>query len=197
MNLLKFSIGNAKLQDNEGIFDLPAGFTCGGALQCQAFANRITGKLIDGKATIFRCYASSIESRLKVVRDARWHNFDLLKKCKSRKEIRDLILGSMPNVLRYRFHTSGDFYSQDYFDAVMDVARKYPSRTFYAYTKSLNYWIRRLKTIPKNFVLTASYGGKFDDLIAKHGLKYCKVVFSEHEKEPVSGFLRRSGQVET
>jgi hypothetical protein len=37
--------------------------------------------------------------------------------------------------------------------------------------------------VPDNFVLTASVGGKFDDLIDKHDLRSARVVFSEAEAE--------------
>jgi hypothetical protein len=35
--------------------------------------------------------------------------------------------------------------------------------------------------IPANFIITASYGGTNDDLIAKHKMKYAKVVSSKYE----------------
>ena len=38
-----------------------------------------------------------------------------------------------------------------------------------------------LEVIPSNFSLTASEGGKFDSLIAKHNLKSTRVVFSTEE----------------
>ena len=50
-----------------------------------------------------------------------------------------------------------------------------------AYTKSLKYWINRLNEIPKNLILTASYGGKTDDLIEKFNLKNVKVYSSLDE----------------
>jgi hypothetical protein len=63
----------------------------------------------------------------------------------------------------------------------MHVARCQPLRTFYAYTKSLPFWLRRIGDIPKNFVLNASRGGAHDELIAKHDLKYAEVVYSYEE----------------
>jgi hypothetical protein len=95
--------------------------------------------------------------------------------------MRDLIHASLIPSEFYRVHVSGDFFSQDYFDAWMDVARRNPSRRFYAYTKSLPFWVKRVQTIPKNFALTASIGGKFDALIVQHNLKHCRVVYSQGE----------------
>jgi hypothetical protein len=65
----------------------------------------------------------------------------------------------------------------------MHVARCQPLRTFYAYTKSLPFWLRRVGDIPKNFALNASRGGAHDELIAKHDLKYAEVVFSTKEAD--------------
>jgi len=93
-----------------------------------------------------------------------------------------LILDSLSPFAGYvRLHVAGDFYSQDYFDAWLEVARRRPRTLFYGYTKSLKYWIRRKDQVPSNFLLTASYGGKHDRLIAEHALRYAKVVFSEAE----------------
>jgi hypothetical protein len=74
-----------------------------------------------------------------------------------------------------RIHASGDFFSQAYFDMWLDVARKHPDVNFWAFTKSLGFWLNRIDEIPDNLILTASYGGKYDDLIEKHGLKNAKV----------------------
>ena len=59
----------------------------------------------------------------------------------------------------------------------------YPDRLFYAYTKSLQYWLKYkewTEHLP-NFILTASRGGRDDHLIAEHNLRESVVVFSEEE----------------
>jgi hypothetical protein len=53
----------------------------------------------------------------------------------------------------------------------LQLARDNPGIEMWAYTKSLGYWVKRLFDIPNNLVLTASYGGKQDDLIEKYHLK--------------------------
>jgi hypothetical protein len=62
----------------------------------------------------------------------------------------------------------------------MQVASLYPDKIFYAYTKSLRYWLERLtvRSIPSNFRLTASRGGRDDILIDEFKLKCAEVVFS-------------------
>jgi hypothetical protein len=101
--------------------------------------------------------------------------------------MRELIDSSLPKKAEFmRVHVSGDFYSQAYFDAWMQVARDNPSTTFYAYTKSLNFWVKRMSDIPTNFMLTASRGGRFDSLIGINGLREAKVVFSEEEAKALN-----------
>jgi hypothetical protein len=178
---LTFTYGNTKLKGGEIIFDLPAGHSCPFAQKCFARAHRVTAKIIDGPLQEFRCYAASQENYLPSVRALRWRNFDTLRTKKTRSEFYRLIQQYLPYGLLYRVHSSGDFFTQAYFDAWMDIARRYPERTFYAYTKALPFWVKRLKTIPHNFHLNASYGGKFDNLIVPYNLKSVKVVTSELE----------------
>ena len=77
-----------------------------------------------------------------------------------------------------RVHVAGDFFNQVYFNAWMEVAKKRTDIIFYAYTKSIGYWINQLGNIPSNFKLNASYGGKQDSLIEQYNLKSVKVVYS-------------------
>lgn len=186
---LKFGNANSKLEKLQNLlqekvvtFSLPSGFACPGALDCLAFANRHNGKITDGKETKFRCFQASGEALYPSLRNMVWHNFELLKNCADSAAMANLIQGSLPKFFKVcRVHIGGDFFSQNYFDAWLVVARTNPSKIFYAYTKSLNFWLYRLKDIPANFVLTASRGGKFDHLIDQHNLKCAEVVFSEQE----------------
>lgn len=196
MELLKFQKGNAKLDKVVYTFSIPSGFTCPFALECMSKSDRVTGKIKDGPATVFRCFSASQEALYKNVRASRWYNFDLLKNAineyrslpdnactdDKRRAMAWLIHKSLPKKAAIvRIHVAGDFFSQDYFDAWIAVARENPSKLFYAYTKSLNYWVNRKDSLPDNFVLTASYGGRSDNLIAEHGLRSAVVVYSEKE----------------
>jgi hypothetical protein len=174
--MLKFSLGNAKLRRGEAIFDLPAGHSCPFAKLCLAKADKATGRITDGPFTQFRCYAASCETRPHV-RAARWHNFNLLRG-KSVSDMASLIANCLPDTLRVRIHSSGDFFSQAYFDAWLLVAKQFPDRTFYCYTKAIPFWLKRKNQIPANFKLNASFGGVHDDLIVKHKLKSVTVVYS-------------------
>ncbi len=96
----------------------------------------------------------------------------------------ELINGSLPkNTGIVRIHVAGDFFSQQYLDAWYIVALRNPNILFYAYTKSLRFWVGGVTEMPTlhNFVLTASYGGRDDHMIDEFNLRYAKVVFSEAE----------------
>src|SRR4051812_39082061 len=60
---LRFTNGNAKLDQAIFIFSLPAGHFCPFADQCRSRADRVSGQITDGPNTEFRCYAASSESR--------------------------------------------------------------------------------------------------------------------------------------
>jgi hypothetical protein len=183
MQLLKFQQGNAKLGKNIFTFSLPAGHSCPFANDCLSKADKLTGKLTDGPNTKFRCFAASSEAVYPNVRLARWHNFDLLKKL-STNEASSLIIESLPKKANIvRVHVSGDFFNESYFLAWLQVAKLKPNVLFYAYTKSLVYWVNYIKEIPDNLVLNASEGGKLDAQILEHRLKFAKVVYSPEEAE--------------
>jgi hypothetical protein len=180
---LVFAFENSKLKDTY-TFSLPAGWTCPGANICLAKVNRETGKLIDGPDTFVRCFSASAEAIYPTVRAIRWHNFDQLQEAGNLISMVSLILQSLPEKAKLvRIHVSGDFFSQTYFDAWVLVARARPSIVFYAYTKSVPFWLSRTKDIPNNFKLNASLGSKFDDLAIDNELKTARIVFSEKEAQ--------------
>jgi len=187
---LTFGEANAKLKKLEIAlqakvitFSLPSGFTCSGALECLSRADRITGKISDGLQTKFRCFQASAEALYPSLRNMVWNNFETIRQHgNDYQKIADEICKSLPLYFNIcRIHIGGDFFSQAYFDAWIEVSKKNPSKTFYAYTKSLPFWLSRKNEIPENFVLTASRGGRYDEMINQHGLKCSEVVFSEIE----------------
>lgn len=184
---LKFGKGNAKLSKDIYTFSLPAGHSCPFAFECKASADRSTGKIKDGKDQVFRCFAASQEALYPTARSSRWHNYDLLRNLKTVDKMSTLIVDSLPaKANTIRVHVSGDFFSQIYFDAWMAVARIFPKKKFYAYTKSIPYWLERRDTIPENFNLTSSKGGRTDVLIDLNKLKYAEVVFTEDQAKELN-----------
>ena len=157
---------------------LPAGWSCPHALLCDSKADRVTGKITDAPEVEFRCWAASLEARLPNIRANYWSNFDQLRACHSTAEMVDLLLEPLPTATRIcRIHVHGDFYNQLYLDSWLEVCRQRPGTLFYAYTKSLSYWVERLGEIPDNLELNASVGGSQDRLIKQYGLKSAQVVF--------------------
>jgi len=182
---LTFSKGNAKLK-HAGLYtmSLVAGHSCPFARDCLSKVNLTTKKIEDGKHTQFRCFSASTEALFPNVFKSRLDNFNLLKEAKTAEAMYNLIHESIPAAAKIvRIHVSGDFFSQNYFDAWMQIALTYPSITFYAYTKALPFWVNRLLILPDNFILTASRGGTKDELIDKHGLRSAEVVFHPEEDE--------------
>ena len=195
--MLKWSPANAKtealaqipslqqyLQNKRKIYslDLLSGWSCPMAYDC--LSRVVLGKIVDGKHTKFRCFSASQEVVYPNVYRSREHNYTLLRKCKTSLDMVSLINDNMPKNLGIcRIHVGGDMFNRMYMLAWGTVAELNPSRLFYAYTKSLPYWLAYrdyFDSLP-NFVLTASYGGRHDDMIAKHNLRSAKVVFSENE----------------
>ncbi len=186
---LTFGKANAKLKALEKrlnkkviTFSLPSGYTCPSAKECWAKADKETGKITDGKDMKFRCFAASLEAVFPSLRKSVWKNFDALKAAKTSENMVKLIQSNLPKKYDVvRIHPAGDLFNDNYFDAWIEVAKNNPTKLFYAYTKQVNLWVERIDKIPSNFVLTASRGGKHDNLIDQYGLKCAEVVFSVEE----------------
>jgi len=181
---LLFTLGNAKLSRDTAILSLPAGHTCPFAKDCRSSCNRATGKITDGPHALIRCYATGAECLFPNIRASRWRNFERLRSHKTVIGMANLIEQSLINkrkIKLVRFHQSGDFFSQAYFDAWLMVAINHPEWVFYGYTKALPYWVKRLHLIPSNLKLVASRGGTHDHFIEMFGLRSARVVLSERE----------------
>jgi hypothetical protein len=126
----------------------------------------------------FRCFAASQESTYPSVRAARWHNFDMLKNL-SMNDMFKLINRSLPHDAEIvRVHVSGDYFSCDYLNAWLFVARMHPDVLFYSYTKSIHLIP---SNVPDNFRITCSEGGKYDSMIGDR--KRAKVIFDPIEAD--------------
>lgn len=196
MNLLKFSPGkgNAKLKSLGGkvyTFSLLSGWACPGAKECYSRAvQEVDGKMHteDGPHLRFKCFSASQEALYGAVYAQRKYNFELIKETlKANPDHKviataQLIQNSLPkNATIIRVHVAGDFFDINYMKAWLLVANDLPNITFYAYTKSVHFWVKLLGYIPSNFKLNASRGGKFDHLIDLHNLKSAEVVYTEQE----------------
>ena len=183
-HLLNVQHGNAKLNRDTAILSLPAGHTCPFAKTCRSSCNRVTGKITDGPHAEIRCYATGAECLFPLIRKSRWDNFELLKSAGTAIGMANLIeqsLAGKKKIKLVRFHQSGDFFNQAYFDAWFMVAQQHPELIFYGYTKALPFWAKRMHAVPANMKLVASRGGTHDYLIEMFGLRSVRVVFSERE----------------
>ena len=197
-NLLRFGNPNSKLKKlikKLGLvlktFTLPAGWMCPGAKDCLSRANRETGKIQDGPDTLFRCFAASAEATYPSLRKMVWHNFELLRAAliedkkagfENMPHTANLIQKSLPKKFDVmRVHVGGDYFVKEYLQAWIEVAKRNPDKVFYSYSKSLHFF--KQFALPENLVLTASRGGKHDELIDLHGWKEALVVYSEQEAQ--------------
>lgn len=198
---MKFSKANAKLEALYNVpeldrwfankrkvysFDLLSGWSCPFASECLSKVHVIDGtkKLIDGPETKFRCFSASQEVAFPSAYNLRNNNFQTLRVMKSSYDMAAAISDVMPSNLGIcRIHVAGDFFSQLYFRAWILLAEWNPDRLFYAYTKSLRYWLTDSIGLPDNVVLTASRGGRLDHLINCHNMREARVVFSEQQAD--------------
>ena len=169
-------------------FDLLSGYSCPFAKECLSKAVEDSqGKrtIKDGPDTKFRCFSASQEVQYTGVYNRRKNNLDNLRGFDTLELVKE-ILAAMPKDLGVcRIHVAGDFFNEKYFLAWLTIAKMFPQKLIYAYTKSLKYWVNNRELVDSlpNFILTASYGGRDDAMIAEHSLRASKVVFSESEAE--------------
>ncbi len=200
---VKFSAANSKIKALHDVpelqewltnkrkvysFDLLSGWSCPFADECFSKVVTIDGrhKIKDGANTQFRCFSASQEATFPSAYNLRENNFKTMSLLNTSKDMEREITDNMPDNLGIcRIHVGGDFFNPKYFNAWLNIALKNPTKLFYAYTKSLSYWVNALKLglIPDNFILTASRGGRLDHLIPKYNLRSAVVVFSEQEAE--------------
>lgn len=196
--MLKFSKANAKLEalyDVEELqvwlendrkvysFDLLSGWSCPFAKDCLSKVYEIDNrkKLIDGKDCKFRCFSASQEVAFPHVYKSRKNNFNTIRRMKTDEMVKEITHAIPKNLGICRIHVAGDYFNQAYFDAWRIIAQNHPDRLFYAYTKSICYWLETKGVIPHNFILTASRGGRFDEMIDRFKLREAVVVYSEDE----------------
>ena len=186
-------------------FDLLSGYSCPFAEKCLskaveyvditddgvATSAKMRRKIKDGPKTEFRCFSASQEVQYTNTYNSRKHNYDNLKMLNTGENIvarmaEEIDFALPVNAGIVRIHVAGDFFNENYFRAWMLVARLNPTVLFYAYTKSLDYWIKNKNLIPRNLILTASRGGRLDHKIDLYNLREAVVVFSEQEAEKLN-----------
>ena len=91
-----------------------------------------------------------------------------------------------------RIHDAGDFYSDDYLRAWINICSNIPSVTFYAYTKKIEMFKRVLQGYcPPNLKYLFSLGGKEDNLIDLEKDRHAE-VFPDLESLIAAGYSDQS-----
>lgn len=86
-----------------------------------------------------------------------------------------------------RIHDGGDFFSDEYLMAWLEIARAVPQVTFYCYTKEVERFKKLVEpNCPDNFRYVYSYGGKHDHLISEAD-RQCD-VFPDEESLHEAGY---------
>jgi len=89
-----------------------------------------------------------------------------------------------------RIHDSGDFYSPTYLQKWLDIATQNKDVIFYAYTKSIKFFINGLK-LPKNLKIIFSEGSKTDNLINTDKDRHAR-IFKSKELLQAAGYIDAS-----
>lgn len=158
------SLSNTKIQKNRintASFGIRAGKTCPYKGPCQFECFAMVGNYI---------YPAVINKQEERLKESKKKSF--VKTIS--EEIKILNVGAV------RVHDSGDYYSREYLNKWIEIAKLNPDVLFYSYTKSIPFFKKDYNTwsitLPKNFIVTFSYGGTHDDLINpkkdKHALVF-------------------------
>jgi len=91
-----------------------------------------------------------------------------------------------------RIHDAGDFFSDEYLEAWLEIARAVPDVTFYCYTREVERFRRLVEPDPpENFLWVYSLGGREDHLIDRETDRHCD-VFPSEEAAVAAGYLSQS-----
>ena len=178
MSNLRWSIHNSKVSKLDAVsFGIPAFKSADGFKTCP-----------QAGACAPICYARQGTYRWPATIKAREHNLKRARECDTPAGRVGFILDANLDLKRIkaclvRIHDSGDFFNQRYLDAWKEIARQNPSKTFYAYTKSLHLdW----SDLPLNFRVTQSEGGLMDHQIDRT-LPHSR-IFSTHYQRERAGY---------
>lgn len=130
------------------------------------------------------CYAKNGTYNFSNVKKAHIEKLELVLNTPGKfKELMNEELSKAKYVGRYiGIHDAGDFFSVQYALDWLDIAVNNPKCIFYAYTKEVEMFKSTLKhSIPENFILIYSFGGKQDNLIDKETDRHSDVFYNYDE----------------
>jgi len=185
MNLLtqNAKMKKTSLENNTKIFNfsIPAYKTKGGKITCP-FA----------KECVKYCYAQKGNyTRFPIIQELMEKKYNISKQ--------DNFVELMTNEIKkkkakyIRIHDSGDFYSIKYLNKWVQIAKDNKKVIFYAYTKSIKFFVDGL-LLPKNFKVIFSQGSKTDKLINIKEHRHARIFMGANAKNDLlnAGYIDAS-----
>jgi len=159
-------------------FSIPAYKTKGGKITCP-FA----------KDCIKYCYAQKGNyTRFPIIQQLMEKKYNLTKQNNFVELMTNEIKKKKAKYIR--IHDSGDFYSIKYLNKWIQIAKDNKEVIFYAYTKSIKFFINGLK-LPKNLKIIFSEGSKTDNLINTKKHRHAR-IFKSKELLKEAGYIDAS-----
>ena len=150
----------------------------------------ITGKTVCpfAKDCIKYCYAQKGNYKYPSVIKGLNNRYELSKTDEFVPKMNATIILERPT--HVRIHDSGDFYSPQYLNKWVQIAKDNTNVIFYAYTKSIKFFINGLK-LPKNMKIIFSEGSKTDNLINTSKHRHAR-IFKSKELLNAAGYIDAS-----
>jgi len=138
-----------------------------------------TGKLVCpfAKDCVKFCYAQKGAYNFGNVKPLFEQRYNLTKSDIFIEAINQSIKAKKVDILR--IHDSGDFYSNEYINKWLTIAKANKDVIFYAYTKSIPLFEKI--NLPKNFIVIYSYGSKVDNLIDVSKHRHARIFDNEND----------------
>lgn len=140
------------------------------------------------------CYAQKGNYRYPSVKKGLNNRYELSKKEEFVTIMNANILLERPT--HVRIHDSGDFYSVDYLNKWVQIAKDNKEVIFYAYTKSIPFFktTKEMNTnflLPKNLIIIFSEGSKKDNLINTDTDRHSR-IFKDINEMKKQGYINAS-----
>ena len=182
MNLLtqNSKMKKTSLKNNAKIFNfsIPAYKTKSGKVTCPFAA-----------ACVKYCYAQKGNyTRYPIVQEVQEKKYEISKQNNFNSLMNAEI--KKKKATHIRIHDSGDFYSVKYLQKWVQIAEYNPSIIFYAYTKSIKFFVDGL-LLPDNMKIIFSEGSKTDELINIKEHRHAR-IFKNIDLLNASGYIDAS-----
>ena len=182
MNLLtqNSKMKKTSLKNNAKIFNfsIPAYKTKSGKVTCPFAA-----------ACVKYCYAQKGNyTRFPIVQELMEKKYNISKQNNFNSLMNEEI--KKKKATHIRIHDSGDFYSVKYLAKWVQIAEYNPSIIFYAYTKSIKFFVDGL-LLPDNMKIIFSEGSKHDELINPKTHRHAR-IFKNIDLLNASGYIDAS-----